>query len=275
MGSYNLALHKGHPTLDKSTSISTFHGEAAAIADGARRGIDTAIPSCPGWTIATLLGHLGEVYTCVAKYVVSQTTQDFIQEREDLELTPPYETWFRQEFAPAAIPPDVVDWFSHSAAAVGAAFEGANPTDSAWTWLTSDMTAGFWMRRMVHETAIHQWDVERAHGRPPRFDATLARDGIDEMLTVYAPAQCRPTSKRAGTGETFHFHCTDVEGEWVVLFEGDGMAVDRGHAKADVAFRAAASDLYQFLWHRITADQLEVFGDSALAARYFEFCPPD
>jgi hypothetical protein len=35
------------------------------------------------------------------------------------------------------------------------------------------------------------------------------------------------------------------------------------------------SDLLLFLWHRIPADRLEVFGDAALLERFFELVPPD
>ena len=39
------------------------------------------------------------------------------------------------------------------------------------------------------------------------------------------------------------------------------------HAKGDVAARGSASDLLLFLWGRVPADALEVFGDAACSAR--------
>jgi hypothetical protein len=42
-----------------------------------------------------------------------------------------------------------------------------------------------------------------------------------------------------------------------------------------VAVRGSASDLLLFLWRRIPADRLEVYGDAALLPRYFELVPPD
>ena len=46
----------------------------------------------------------------------------------------------------------------------------------------SDKTAGFVLRRMAHETAVHRLDAERAAGREHTIDADLASDGIDEFL---------------------------------------------------------------------------------------------
>ena len=64
---------------------------------------------------------------------------------------------------------------------------------------------------------------------------------------------------------TIHFHCTDADGEWLITRVGDDVVVTREHAKGDVAARGSASDLALFLWGRVGADQLEVFGDAAAA----------
>jgi hypothetical protein len=45
-------------------------------------------------------------------------------------------------------------------------------------------------------------------------------------------------------------------------------AVSREHAKGDVAARGSASDLLLFLWGRVSAERLEVFGDAELLARF-------
>jgi predicted lipid carrier protein YhbT len=50
----------------------------------------------------------------------------------------------------------------------------------------------------------------------------------------------------------------------------DGLVVTREHAKGDVAARGTASDLLLFLYGRIDADGLDVFGDAALLARWRE-----
>ena len=63
-------------------------------------------------------------------------------------------------------------------------------------------------------------------------------------------------------GMSVHLHCTDTEGEWLIVRDGDDLVVTREHAKGDVAARGTASDVLRFLWGRGGADQLEVFGDA-------------
>lgn len=105
-------------------------------------------------------------------------------------------------------------------------------------------------------------------------------------ILFYTPGNCagRPYDRderaspelgSAACGETYHFHRTDGPGEWLVRFMPEGPVVTREHAKGDVAVRGIASDLFLFLWRRLPADRLEVFGDADLLSRYFELAPPD
>jgi predicted lipid carrier protein YhbT len=74
-----------------------------------------------------------------------------------------------------------------------------------------------------------------------------------------------------GKGESFHFHRTDGEGEWLVRFEPDKTVVTREHAKGDMAVRGSASDILLFLWGRDNPDsQLDIVGDTSLIERYGE-----
>ena len=67
---------------------------------------------------------------------------------------------------------------------------------------------------------------------------------------------------------TVHLHCTDIDGEWLISSGGGEVTVTREHAKGDVAARGTASDLLLFVWGRVPADALEVFGDTDLLARF-------
>jgi predicted lipid carrier protein YhbT len=100
----------------------------------------------------------------------------------------------------------------------------------------------------------------------------MAADGIDELLELLAAVQMGPKDLLAGLTASYHFHTTDVPGEWVIEINGgsDEITVRREHAKADVAIRGAASDLELFLYNRRGTDGLEVFGDPALVAAWSE-----
>ena len=126
---------------------------------------------------------------------------------------------------------------------------------------------------MANETAIHRWDGERAAGEPPPIEPDLARDGMAEMLEVFVPLMRRRPAVEA-TGETYHFHCTDGDGEWIVRFGADGVDVQAEHAKGDVAVRGPASDLFLWLWNRLPDDRVEALGDAALLGRWRQLIPP-
>ncbi len=63
---------------------------------------------------------------------------------------------------------------------------------------------------------------------------------------------------------TLHVHATDTDGEWLLTVGPDAFTAERGHARADCAVRATASDLHLLLWNRCAPDGLEVLGDLSL-----------
>jgi uncharacterized protein (TIGR03083 family) len=170
-----------------------------------------------------------------------------------------------------AEPPDdapageaLVAWFRDGAHALVDVLASTDPATPVWTF-GSDRTVAFWRRRRALESAVHRYDAQLAAGSPEPIEAQLAADGVDEFLGVFVP---RWGKEVAAGGETLHFHCTDVEGEWLVSRDDQGVRVTREHAKGDVAARGPASDLMLFVWGRVPASQLEVFGDATLLDRF-------
>jgi uncharacterized protein (TIGR03083 family) len=109
---------------------------------------------------------------------------------------------------------------------------------------------------MAFETLVHRWDAETAAGVPAAFPAALAADGLDEHLGNL------PFFRDAarGDGETLHVHCTDAEGEWLLTRTPEGLTVTNEHAKADVALRGPAADLFLVLLGRQPTETVEVLG---------------
>jgi uncharacterized protein (TIGR03083 family) len=231
--------------LDHLAQSSEHLADAAAAA-----GPEAAVPACPGWTVEDLLRHCagGDQW---ARGIVETGSR----EHGDRELPPDAPTG-------AAL----VDYFRGAARALHDALAATDPAASVWTFSPSDRTARFWYRRRAQETTVHRYDAETVAGTPTPVDAELAVDGIDEFLTVFVP---RMGDNFAEVGDaTVHLHCTDVDGEWLVACHGGEVTVTREHAKGDVAARGAASDLLLFVWGRVPADTLEVFGDAELLARF-------
>jgi uncharacterized protein (TIGR03083 family) len=126
-----------------------------------------AVPTCPGWTVADLARHVGEVYLHKTLAI-----------REGKEPGP----WPPAELASE----DPLALLDRAYAGLRAEFAAHQPADPAGTWYSPDQTVGFWIRRMAQETVIHRIDAELGAGQPvaPVPD-DLAIDGIDELLKVF------------------------------------------------------------------------------------------
>jgi predicted lipid carrier protein YhbT len=122
---------------------------------------------------------------------------------------------------------------------------------------------------MAHEVTIHRADAEAAAGVESHVEpAEMASDGIDEFLHLL-PARTKDENYKTPSG-SYHFHTTDVEGEWLVNFHAQGVSVRREHAKADVAVRGPASALELFVYNRRGPEGLDVFGDETKLAGWSE-----
>ena len=237
--------------MESAAYLDAIRTNATLLVDAAEAaGLDARVPTCPEWTVADLLGHIGRVHRWAAGNVDRAPDKGFWPGNE-IEIPEP---------------PQRPSWVREGAVALAAALD--RPSDSpAWTWLPPS-TIGFWQRRQAHETAMHRVDVQSALGAFDDIDAELAADGIDEWLDIVGKTPFRPPP--TGEGESLHFHCTDVEGEWVVRLVPTGVEVERVHVKADVAARGTASDLLCWLQGRGPVERLEVFGDSGLLVRWRE-----
>jgi uncharacterized protein (TIGR03083 family) len=247
-------------TLDRTVYLDHLARESAALADAAAAaGAGAAVPTCPGWTVTDLLRHAAGGDTW-ARVIVETGSREGV---------------------PSELPADaptgdaLVALYREGADALVRALADADPAASVWTFSPVDRTTMFWVRRRAHESTVHRVDAQSAAGGVTAIDPAFASDGIDEYLTMFAPRF------GAGLGElggTIHLHCTDVEGEWLIVpnpaslstggGERDGIVVTREHAKGDVAARGRAEDLLLHLWGRRDASALELFGDAALLERF-------
>jgi uncharacterized protein (TIGR03083 family) len=225
-------------------------GEAfAAVCADADLG--AAVPGCPGWTVADLVYHLGEVHHFWHTIVSEQ--------RDD---------WEGYEQPTRPMDGELIAWYRRGLASLVDALTSADPAQPNWTWST-DKTAGFVQRRMAHETAIHRWDAEEAAGLDTGIEPHLASDGIDEFLMWFAD---EPKEGAPAPGGSVHLHCGDVPGEWTLRMNAEGTYdIERAHAKGDCAIRGSASDILLALWRRRPASTVDIVGDADVAARFLAY----
>lgn len=236
--------------VDPDRLLACLRRDSAALLEAVRAaGPDAPVPSCPGWTAIDLAWHIGEVHEFWGTIV-----SDRLDDPESYVQSPRPDTF------------DATVTFAETTAAdLLEALETTDPTTPVWTW-AADCSAGFVLRRMAHETAVHRFDAERTAGRRVRtIDAELASDGVDEFLFEFLTWVAEGAAPLAGS---VHVHCTDAEGEWLVRDDGQGgYDVTREHAKGDAALRGPAQDLLLVLWRRLALHTVDVVGDRATAER--------
>src|SRR6185437_3719240 len=105
--------------LDSATYLAAFHREAAALAVAAQRGLDAPVPSCPGWTVATLLTHLTGLYAESVKLVEGRPNEPnvLVKSYDDLGLPIEFKDWFEAEKEDfGALPPGLPELFETTVA---------------------------------------------------------------------------------------------------------------------------------------------------------------
>jgi len=231
--------------MDRETARRTIADAGAALTSAGRTAPDASVPSCPGWTVTTVVKHVGLVHGWAAGVL-----RDYPAERPPFPAAPP-------ELAPAELP----DWAD---AQRGALLDALDRSDGDRTvWAFGQMKpARFWWRRQALETAVHAWDGTDGAGRAWTVPADVGTAGVEELLDTFLARRWAADPPTWGEGRTVHLHRTDGEGEWLLTI-GNPPTVDRGHAKGDLAVRGPAGQLLLWAWNR-RAD-VELFGDTGLA----------
>lgn len=221
------------------------------------------VPSCPEWDLRQLVAHVGQAHRFGADLVARRVS-------EPGELSAP--TTFPAPDGAA----ELDRWLRAGARELVDAVRTVGADQPVWNYLGVDLRAGFWLRRMAHETAVHRADVALTVDEPFGLDAELAADAISEWLTLInspGAAAYRPelAQELRGNGQTLHLHATDEptlgeSGEWLIRRGPDAVSWEYGHQKGDVAVRGLAVDLLLVLLGRIPVndDRVEVIGDAAL-----------
>lgn len=229
------------------------------------------VPTCPGWTFRQLATHIGRGHRWAAELVTTRATANIPMNEVPGGKLPDG-------------PQQQAAWLNDSADLVAGAVAAAGD-EPVWTFLGL-RPARWWLRRRAHEAAVHLADAQLASGHETGLAADFAADGIGEWLEMVAaspqastePARARGEGGR-GEGQTLHFHATDAgldgAGEWLVRRTPAGAAVERGHAKADVAVRGPAARLLLVLTRRLPATDpaIEVLGDQELLRHWLAHTP--
>jgi uncharacterized protein (TIGR03083 family) len=208
---------------------------AAAAATISAETLDARVPSCPDWSLAELIGHLGRVQRFWAHAVRAGGS-----ERE-----PPPEPEIPDD------PTELETWFRASTRELLDALHDIAWDTRAWTWWIEDRTVGAIARHQVQEAAVHRWDAQlAATAKPDPLPAQLADDGVDEFCWI---------ARQLRGPRPIAFHATDTG---TTLIAGDDSPV--------VTASASASDLVLLLYSRVTANEVEINGNREVLEAFLE-----
>lgn len=259
--------------METAAFVEATRREGEATLAAGRAGLDAPVPTCEGWVVADVLGHLGRVHRSVAEIIERRA-----QEVPPVEIPRP----------PAG--DALLDFFAEGLDRVVAALASIGPDEPVYSW-SGEGNGRFYHRRMAHELAVHRFDAEAAHGLPGPFDPVMAVDGIDEFYDVLVPFSARRWERALPDGGLALVRTDGPERWWIEGVDGAVVTTRTGDpalgpagngpatvaavttAAAAVTVSGPASDLFRFVWHRGTGDGLGVVGDVTVAEAWAALAP--
>ncbi|MFL6054878.1 MAG: maleylpyruvate isomerase family mycothiol-dependent enzyme [Actinoallomurus sp.] len=232
--------------MEPSDFLTRLRAESAHIAAFAtRRDLCVPVPTCPGMNVGEVIRHLGSVHRAIIDWVRTQSRP------EDWDREPPGG--------------DVIGWFRSGAAELHDELSRHLPDEPCDTWSPDDRTAGFWWRRMAHETTVHRVDVETAYGPIGPIDGPFAADGADEVLSLYLVHRRRRSGNHPpGSGRTIGVAAGAHL--WRVALDPICAEVTRELPDdADAVVIGDPASVYLWLWGRRGDDAVRVCGDRQAA----------
>jgi uncharacterized protein (TIGR03083 family) len=209
------------------------------------------VPSCPGWSTYDLVVHLGNVHAWAATIV---ETRRRAAEQNDH----PRSSRAR----------GVSEWYAGKAEDLYQVLRFVVPDQPCWNFVEHEGVAAFWARRQLHETTIHQVDLDAACGRPTALDRDVCSDGVEEVLGTMLK-RMHHRGFPAALDEPLVVVAADTGQRWLLtpqpigppaLSMPDQPSVPPGKVRNRV--EASVATLYRLLWHRpVDRAAVHLFGD--------------
>jgi uncharacterized protein (TIGR03083 family) len=241
--------------LDLNSYVAVLASEAVVLASAADdAGLDTPVPTCPGWTINDLALHMGEVHRWATAVVTGRATKLSDVPGDSLGALP--------ERA------GTTDWVRRGAARLCEALATADPSVEYAAFLADPIAPRvlFWARRQTMETSVHRVDAESALGVCTALAPDVALDGIDEFLTGFLPRARTPLHSDRPLSLLIAPEFSDRR--WTVAISQDLPVNMRGACEADspadCIVSGLASDIYLALWNRVPLDVVKIEGDAGV-----------
>ena len=212
--------------------VGALEAEGEAIAAAASRmSLDTRVPTCPDWTVADLLAHVG-LFT-------AQVTGKPWAGNDPYAFT----------LAEVPDPAKRVEWYRalvrDCADALRRSLSGDHHGLPKHLIDKPMPFAGM----LAREIPVHRWDVENAAGDALPLPQLVAAAGLEAMLGNFLPTMWRGVP---ASGKCVSLVANDIDDEWTVAFVDGGPVFDHGPSTRDsrVTVTGTASDLMLMMFRR-------------------------
>ena len=222
--------------------LAADYGRIRAVAPG---NLDRVVPTCPEWTVADLVRHVGIVYL------------HKVAAMRDGAFPAPWPPAGLNDEEPIAL-------IDRAYAELIEEFARHAPEDFSPTWYDPDQTVGFWIRRMAQETVIHRLDAELGADAPiAPIPDDLAIDGIDELLKAFVAYDAKKYpddyTEALANKPARSYNITTDGVEWLVgtspgtfsVGGGPGMTV-AAVTNTDATITGTPTALLRWAWNRAT-----------------------
>jgi uncharacterized protein (TIGR03083 family) len=216
--------------MDSSTLVDGIRSHSAALTIDAARDLDAPVEHCPGWTVADLVVHIGDVQWFWAEAVIRR-----VQERSELD-----------QVVRVSDRGEPLRWFRTQTGRLVEALASCTDDVALWTWWPSSQNAAFVKRRQFNEVVMHGWDARNAVGDPRPIDTASALIGLEEFVEVMScdlVEGARPPSVA--------LRCTDDPWRGTLFDESPDDS-------ARLHLEGTASDLLLTVWRRIECADVDV-----------------
>lgn len=167
----------GMATLHFPDMLGLIEDRSAALRSAAASApLAARVPGCPGWTVADLVAHLGEVQLFWAAAVTAGPAD-----------SPPSDEAVGDTDPVGAL----MAWSQSATSQLLSALSEAGPERRCWTWWDAAIaprTAGAVARHQVQEASVHAHDAQQACQQAMPLPAAAAADGVAEYLSVELPS---------------------------------------------------------------------------------------
>ena len=268
----------GPGTRAELACASDWADEFAAAAEWvthrlARTASSAPVPSCPDWTVLDLATHLGNVHSWAASVLETGRAANGLHDEPGSHR-----------------PRKVARWYQGRAEDLYAVLRDTPLDRPCWNFTFGAGVAGFWHRRMVHETHMHGVDLAHAGDHEERLPVHVAVDGVDEALTVFLH-RMHNRGHPAELDAPLVLRATDADAAWTVepAPRGGGIPVQPSAPEGRVdgtdraepivvredtdgvdAVEAPAGVLLKVLWKRtrVSDPRLRICGDASRVGRF-------